>query len=182
MADQTKRVAIIASSYGVEADELLTPKGYLESAGYEVVVATPDSQTIQTLVSDKDPGPTVRADAALAELSPSDFDLLVIPGGTINADTLRLQEDARRIAEGFAASGKPIAAICHGPWLVVETGLARGKTLTSYPSLRTDITNAGGNWVDRSVEVDDAQGFTLITSRTPGDLTDFDAAIGEVLG
>lgn len=178
---ELKKVAIIATSYGVEEAEIVEPKKYVESIGNAVTVATPDNETIQTLEGDKDPASKVSSDVALSSIHAADFDLLVIPGGTLNADSLRIDTEAQRIIKEFADAGKPVAAICHGPWLAVETGLAQGKTLTSYASLHTDIANAGGNWVDKSVVVDDASGYTLITSRTPADLDDFNAAIGAQL-
>ena len=107
---------------------------------------------------------------------PDHFDLL-IPGGTVNADKLRLEERAVALAKDFAAAGKPIAAICHGPWLLVEAGLVAGKTLTSYRSVRTDISTAGGTWVDEAAVRSAEDGWTLITSRNPGDLGDFLEAI-----
>ncbi|GAA1327135.1 type 1 glutamine amidotransferase domain-containing protein [Brachybacterium rhamnosum] len=179
-ADQ-KSALIIATSYGVEADELLAPQRYLEGAGYAVTVATPDGEDIRTLVSDKDPGPTVPATSTLADVDVEGHAVLVVPGGTLNADSLRLDADALRLVKGFAEAGTPIAAICHGPWLAVEADLVEGRTLTSYASLRTDISNAGGSWVDEPVAVDDTGSFTLITSRTPEDLEQFTAAIGEHL-
>jgi protease I len=99
--------------------------------------------------------------------------MLIIPGGTLNADHLRMNEDAVSTVRSFASAGRPVAAICHGPWALVEADAVGGKTLTSYPSLRTDIRNAGGAWLDEPVMRDDAGGWTLITSRTPEDLDDF---------
>ncbi|UEA59613.1 DJ-1/PfpI/YhbO family deglycase/protease [Gordonia otitidis] len=177
MALSDKKALIIATSYGVERDELLVPRDHLRDEGVAVTVATVDGDDVQTLVGDKDPGSTVAADAAIADVDPADFDVLVVPGGTLNADTLRTDATAQSVVRGFAEAGKPVAAICHGPWLIVETGLLVGKTLTSYPSLRTDVNNAGGNWVDEAVVSDDTNGFTLITSRTPDDLPDFTGAI-----
>ena len=135
---------------------------------------------IQTLVGDKDPGETFEPDDALDAVDPSGYDLLLIPGGTINADNLRQEARAVEIASAFIVAGKPIAAICHGPWTLVETGSLTGKHLTSYPSLQTDVRNAGGTWSDEPVVVDDS-GWTLITSRNPKDLPDFTRAIDEVL-
>ena len=177
MALSDKKALIIATSYGVERDELLVPRDHLRDEGVAVTVATVDGDDVQTLVGDKDPGSTVAADAAIADIDPADFDVLVVPGGTLNADTLRTDATAQSVVRSFADAGKPVAAICHGPWLIVETGLLVGKTLTSYSSLRTDVNNAGGNWVDESVVSDDTNGFTLITSRTPDDLSEFTAAI-----
>ncbi|MFE9249102.1 type 1 glutamine amidotransferase domain-containing protein [Streptomyces sp. NPDC007088] len=171
-------VLALVTNYGVEQDELVVPVEHLKKAGARVTVAAVRDEPIRTLVSDKDPGTTVRPDTTITDLDPAGYELLLIPGGTLNADTLRLDEDALGVVRAFASTGRPIAAICHGPWALVETGLVEGKTLTSYPSLRTDIRNAGAkDWVDRSVVTDTAGGYTLVTSRNPGDLDDF---LGEV--
>lgn len=176
MAAQKKAV-IIATSHGVETGEILKPKDFLEKKGVSVTIATPANETIQTLVMDKDAGPSVESDVELATINAADFDILIVPGGTINADALRLDAEAKRIVTEFSSAGKPIAAICHAPWMTVETDIAVGKTLTSFPSLRRDVNNAGGNWVDEPVVVDDTNGYVLITSRTPDDMTEFTAAI-----
>jgi protease I len=174
-------VLVIATNYGVEQDEIVVPITALTDAGATVTVAAVEAGDIQTLVGDRDPGQTVQADMTLDAVDPAAFAALVIPGGTINADTLRLQETAVDLANAFATAGKPIAAICHGPWLLVEGNLVRNKTLTSYASLQTDIENAGGSWVDAEVQVDETEGFTLITSRTPKDLDAFTGALTAVL-
>lgn len=119
---------------------------------------------------------------ALETVDEQEFDLLLIPGGTLNADNLRLDDEAQRIVQSFAATERPVASICHGPWLLVETGLVLDKTLTSYKSIKTDVVNAGGQWVDEEVFRCSAQNFVLITSRNPGDLEAFNAAIIEELG
>ncbi|GAA1738192.1 type 1 glutamine amidotransferase domain-containing protein [Isoptericola hypogeus] len=174
MADLTgKRVLAIVTSYGVEQDELVVPVEHLRSAGAEVVVASTEPGAVQTLVGDKDPGREVPADTTLDAVDAAGFDLLLVPGGTINADTLRLQPAAVRLVDAFAAAGRPVAAICHGPWALVEAGRVDGATLTSWPSLATDVRNAGGTWVDRPVVLDDGAGFPLVTSRKPDDLDDF---------
>lgn len=172
-----KKILVIATSYGVETDELIKPKEYLEENGHRVTVATPENESIQTLVMDYDSGARVPSDALLSESQADDFDILIVPGGTINADALRQDDHAQRLVKAFAAAGKPIAAICHAPWLIVEADLVVGKTLTSFLSLRTDVNNAGGAWVDKPVVVDDTNGFILITSRTPKDMEQFTAAI-----
>ena len=168
-----RRVLAIVTNYGVEQDELVVPTRALRDAGATVVVAAQSTAPVETLVGDKDPGEAVRPDTTIEEVDASEFDLLLVPGGTINADTLRQDAGAVSIASSFAASGRPIAAICHGPWLLVEAGLVEGKELTSFPSLTTDIRNAGGSWSDASVITDVEEGFTLVTSRTPDDLDDF---------
>jgi protease I len=184
MADRERpgpKVLAIVSTYGVEQDELLVPCTHLRGSGAQVDIAAPSLETIRTLVGDKDPGEEVRPTTTLAEVDPAGYDLLLVPGGTLNADRLRLNGDALGIVRSFVSSGRPVAAICHGPWALVEAGAVKGRTLTSYPSLRTDIGNAGGTWVDTSVVRDDAGGCTLITSRTPKDLDDFLREIDAVL-
>ena len=176
-----KRVLAVMTNYGVEQDELVVPVERLREAGAEVTIAAAELAPIQTLTGDKDPGRTTDADQALDDVDPAGYDLLLVPGGTINADTLRLQDAAVAIAKAFIGSGRPVAAICHGPWLLVEADAVRGKRLTSYPSLRTDVANAGGTWVDEEVVTDDADGWTLVTSRNPDDLPAFCEAIDQVL-
>ncbi|GAB2977454.1 type 1 glutamine amidotransferase domain-containing protein [Frigoribacterium salinisoli] len=168
-----RRVLAIVTNYGVEQDELVVPARELRDAGATVVVAAQSTEPVETLVGDKDPGESVRPDTTLSEVDAADFDLLLVPGGTINADTLRQDDTAVGLVKAFASSGRPVAAICHGPWALVEAGLVQGKELTSFPSLATDVRNAGGSWVDRSVVTDVEGGFTLVTSRTPDDLPDF---------
>ncbi len=183
MADLTgKRVLAIVTGYGVEQDELVVPLEHLRAAGAQVVVASNEPGEVRTLVGDKDPGRSVPVDTTYDQVDPADADLLLVPGGTLNADTLRLQDAAVGFVKDFARSGRPVAAICHGPWAVVEAGVVEGATLTSYPSLATDVRNAGGTWVDRSVVRDDGAGFPLVTSRTPDDLDDFLGEVDAVLG
>lgn len=171
----------ISTNYGVEQDELVVPVEELTSRGVEVTVAASSKDPIQTLVGDKDPGRVVEPTATLDEVDPSDFDVLIIPGGTLNADSLRMEQDALSIIKAFTSGGRPVAAICHGPWAVVEAGAVKGKSLTSYASLQSDIRNAGGSWSDQAVVVDNTGGFTLITSRTPDDLKEFVGAISEAI-
>lgn len=176
MADKeagTRKVLAIVTNYGVEQDELLVPRDHLRDAGAEVDVAAVSAGDVQTLVHDKNPGRKVRPDRTLDEVDPEDYDLLLVPGGTLNADTLRLQKSAVGIVRSFVSSGRPVAAICHGPWALVEAGVVEGKSMTSYPSLRTDVRNAGGEWADEPVIRDDSRGWTLITSRRPADLKPF---------
>ena len=177
-----KKVLAAVSNRGVEQDELKKPVEHLRQAGAEVVIAAPEAGQVKSLVGDWDLGEVFEASEALAAVNEQDFDLLLIPGGTLNADNLRLDADAQRIAKSFAGSGRPIASICHGPWLLVETGLAKGKTLTSYTSIKTDVVNAGGTWKDEQVFRCPANGFVLITSRNPGDLDAFNSAIAAELG
>ncbi|WP_166848874.1 DJ-1/PfpI family protein [Isoptericola sp. BMS4] len=174
MTDLTgKRVLVIVTGYGVEQDELVVPLEHLRAAGATVTVASDGPGDVRTLVGDKDPGRTVPVDTTYDEADTAAADLLLVPGGTLNADSLRLQAAAIRIVDEFAAGARPVAAICHGPWALVEAGRVAGATLTSYPSLATDVRNAGGTWVDRAVVRDSGAGFPLVTSRTPDDLHDF---------
>ncbi|MBF6209760.1 type 1 glutamine amidotransferase [Nocardia puris] len=175
-----RRVLAIVSNYGVEQDELVVPVERLRAQGAEVTVAAVSDEAIRTLVGDRDPGQEITPDATLAAVTAVDHDLLLIPGGTLNADKLRLDVDALGIVGGFVAAGKPIAAICHGPWLLVSAGVVAGKTLTSYPSLHVDLENAGARWADEPVVVDEVR-YPLITSRNPRDLDDFLPAVGHAL-
>jgi len=168
-----RSVLAIVSNYGVEQDELVVPVDHLRDNGATVDVAAVSDEPVQTLVGDKDPGKKVQPTTTLEQADPSTYDLLLIPGGTINADNLRQNDTAVDFVQAFAESERPVAAICHGPWTLVDAGAVRGKTLTSYPSVRTDIQNAGGVWVDQSVVTDDTGGWTLVTSRSPKDLDDF---------
>lgn len=177
-----RTVLAIVTNYGVEQDELVVPIEHLRERGAIVTVAAASTDDVQTLVGDKDPGRTIAPDVRLDDVDPAGFDLLLIPGGTINADALRLEAGATRIVTGFAGSGRPVAAICHGPWALVEAGVLTGKTLTSYPSVRTDVLNAGAaQWRDEEVVVCEAEGWRLITSRTPDDLEPFLGAIDDAL-
>jgi len=166
-----KKIAIAATD-GFEQSELLKPKRALEDAGAETTIVSLKSGEIKGW-DENDWGQTVPVDLTFDEANPDDFDGLVLPGGVMNPDKLRMDPKAVRFARAFSDAHKPIAAICHGPWLLVEAGIVKGKTLTSWPSLKTDITNAGGKWVDREV-VDDAM---LVTSRKPADLPAFNRAM-----
>lgn len=151
-----RKVLAIVTNYGVEQDELLVPLEHLRGWGADVDVAAVSAGDVQTLVGDKAPGKTVRPELTLRQVDPADYDLLLVPGGTLNADRLRRQDSATEIVRSFTSTGRPVAAICHGPWALVEAGVLEGKKLTSYPSLRTDIRNAGGEWVDEPVIKDDS--------------------------
>lgn len=168
-----RKVLAIVTNYGVEQDELVVPLDHLRGWGAQVDVAAVTTEAVETLVGDKEPGKTLHPDLALDDVDPAGYDLLLVPGGTLNADTLRTQDSARRIVRAFRESGRPVAAICHGPWVLVDAGAVSGKRLTSYASLQTDIRNAGGAWTDQPVVTDDSGGWTLITSRNPGDLEPF---------
>ncbi|MCS0634362.1 type 1 glutamine amidotransferase [Streptomyces sp. LP05-1] len=176
-----RAVLAVVHNYGVEQDELVVPVERLRAAGAQVDVAAVKNEPVQTLVGDKDPGKSVTPDLTLADADVSAYDLLLLPGGTVNADQLRLEEKAVAAVRAFTLTGRPVAAICHGPWALVEADVVRGKTLTSYASVRTDIINAGGTWKDGPAVRCEADGWTLITSRNPGDLDDFLSEIGSVL-
>ncbi|MFF9572695.1 DJ-1/PfpI/YhbO family deglycase/protease [Streptomyces sp. NPDC014685] len=169
----TRKVLAIVTNHGVEQDELLVPQEHLCGRDVQVSVAAVSTDDVRTLVGDRNPGRTVRPGLTLADVDPAAYDLLLIPGGTLNADALRQQDDALRIVRAFVSSGRPVAAICHGPWALVEAGVVAEKRLTSYPSLKTDIRNAGGEWTDEPVVTDDRHGWRLVTSRTPRDLEPF---------
>ncbi|MCX4816271.1 DJ-1/PfpI/YhbO family deglycase/protease [Streptomyces sp. NBC_01239] len=176
------RVLALVTNYGVEQDELLVPLNRLRADGADVTVAAATADPVQTLVGDKDPGETVQPDATFDVVDTDNHQLLLLPGGTLNADQLRLDDKALAIVKAFVDTGRPVAAICHGPWALVEADAVRGKTLTSYASLRTDIRNAGAaSWVDEPVVIDAAGGYPLITSRTPKDLDAFLDAIDKAL-
>jgi protease I len=168
-----KRVAILATD-GFEQVELTEPKKALEQAGAITEVISPKSGEIRGWKS-KDWGDSVKVDKTLTNANPSDYDALVLPGGVANPDNLRMDEKAVRFVKDFAQSGKPVAAICHGPWTLVEAGVVKGHTLTSWPSLKTDLKNAGANWVDKEVVMDG----NFITSRKPDDLPAFNKKVIE---
>ncbi|HMN67869.1 MAG TPA: type 1 glutamine amidotransferase domain-containing protein [Bdellovibrionales bacterium] len=162
-----RKVAILATD-GFEQSELEKPKKALEDAGAETKVVAPKDGKIKGW-RDKDWGDKVSVDLALDEADASAFDALLMPGGVMNPDSLRLNDRAVEFIKHFTESGKPIAAICHGPWPLIETGFVKGKTMTSWPSLKTDLTNAGAKWVDAEVVVDHG----LVTSRKPDDIPAF---------
>ncbi|MFI8966465.1 type 1 glutamine amidotransferase domain-containing protein [Streptomyces sp. NPDC053493] len=174
-------VLVLTTNYGTEQDELTKPMAALREAGARVTVASQRDEPVLTLVSDRRPGAVVEPDTTLADASARQYDAVVVPGGTLNADRLRTDEEAQRLVAAIARAGKPVAAVCHGPWLLVESGVVQGREITSYPSLRTDLENAGGTWRDREVVVDTSGGHPLITSRRPADLDAFSAAIVKTL-
>ena len=162
-----KRVAILATD-GFEQSELLLPKKALEDAGAQTTIVSLKSGEIKGW-SQQNWGQTVPVEMTVDQANAEDFDALMLPGGVMNPDKLRMNDDAVQFARDFVDSGKPVGAICHGPWLLVEADVLEGKTLTSWPSLETDIENAGGNWVDEEVVVDNG----IVTSRKPDDIPAF---------
>ena len=166
-----KKVAILATD-GVEQVELTEPKQNLEDAGATTEVIAPKSGEIKAWKF-KEWGDKIKVDKSLDQANPSDYDLLMLPGGVMNPDHLRMEPKAVQFVKDFARTGRPIAAICHGPWTLIEAGLVRGKKMTSWPSLQTDLKNAGAHWVDEVVVVDG----NLITSRKPADIDIFSRAM-----
>ncbi len=170
---QARRIAVLATD-GVEQSELLEPIRAARDEGAQVEIVSIKAGEIVPEKSDTKTEP-VRVDRVVADTSAAEYDGLVLPGGTKNPDRLRIDRDAVEFVRAFFDAGKPIAAICHGPWMLVEADVVRGLTLTSWPSLRTDITNAGGHWVDEEVHTDDG----VVTSRKPADLPAFCAKMIE---
>lgn len=173
---EQKKIAIIAAD-GFEQSELIAPREALRKAGAEVEVVSPRPGAIQGF-EHFDRGESVSVDCKLDDADPSDYDALLIPGGLFNPDQLRRSEAALAFTRSFFAAGKPVAAICHGPWVLVDAGMVEDRTLTSWPAIRTDIENAGGRWVDEEVVVDRG----LVTSRSPDDLEAFCAKLIEEVG
>jgi protease I len=165
------KVLIVATD-GFEESELFGPLEILQGHGASVTLASPSLKPIQATVSD-DPGRTIRPDLAIADASADDFDALLLPGGVRNPDSLRTNEAAIALIRDFNRAGKPIAAICHGPWLLIEADVVRGRTVTGWKSIRTDLSNAGAQVVDEPAVVDG----NLITSRNPGDVEAFTEAL-----
>ena len=169
------RVLIVASD-GFEEWELFGPREILGERGAEVVLAAPTLVPIQATVHD-DPGKTIRPDLTIDQAIADDFDALILPGGVRNPDHLRTNAEAIQLIRDFAVQGKPVAAICHGPWLLVEADLLRGRTATSWPSIRTDLRNAGARVVDEAVIVDG----NIVTSRKPDDVEAFTGAVIDLI-
>ena len=172
----SKKVAFLVAHEGIEQVELVEPWKALTDAGHEPVLVSPTSGEVQ-MFDHLDKADTKAVDRTVSEVSAEDFDALVLPGGVANPDALRLDEGAVSLAREMLASGRPVAAICHAAWTLVEADVLSGRRLTSWPSLQTDIRNAGGEWVDERVVVDG----NLITSRNPGDLPAFCSALLEAL-
>ena len=175
MADLSgRKIAFLVATEGVEQVELTEPWKAVEAAGAQPELISLEQGKVQAF-NHLDKGDRFDVDHTVAEADASAYDGLVLPGGVANPDFLRMDEDAVRFARSFLEEGKPVGVICHGPWTLVEAGVVRGRTITSWPSLRTDIENAGGKWVDEEVVVDNG----LVSSRKPDDLPAFCAKIVE---
>jgi protease I len=175
-SESPRKVAFLVAGEGIERVELTEPWDAVNDAGFEPVLVSPDPGEVQTY-NHLDKAETQKVDQTVAEADVDSFDALVLPGGVANPDALRMDDAAVAFARDFLASGKPVAAICHAPWTLVEAGVLDGRTLTSFPSLKTDIVNAGGSWKDERVVLDG----NLITSRNPDDLPAFISALLESL-
>jgi protease I len=162
-----KKVAILAAD-GFEEVELTKPRKALDDAGAKTSVVSIKSGKIQGM-NHADKGETVTVDVILSKAKPADFDALMIPGGLMNPDTLRSTDEALEFVRHFFEEAKPVAAICHAPWVLIDAGVIHGRSLTSWPAIKTDVRNAGGNWVDKEVVVDNG----LVTSRKPDDIPAF---------
>jgi protease I len=169
-----KTIAILVANEGIEQVELVEPRKALEEAGATVHLIAPESGEVQAF-NHLDKADTFPVDKTSADVSADDYDGLMLPGGVANPDALRMHEDAVAFVAGFVNAGKPIAAICHAPWTLIQANAVKGRTLTSWPSLQTDLRNAGAEWVDEEVVVD--QG--LVTSRAPDDIPAFNAKMIE---
>jgi protease I len=169
------RVAILATD-GFEQSELLEPRRALDEAGAKTDVVSLKSGSIKGW-NHKDWGAEVAVNETLDSANAKDYDALLLPGGVMNPDTLRMQPEAVAFVKAFFTAGKPVAAICHGPWTVIEAGAAKGRTMTSWPSLKSDIQNAGGKWVNQEAVVDG----NLVTSRNPQDIPAFNREIAKLL-
>jgi protease I len=169
-----KRIAFLVANEGVEQVELTDPWKAVEDEGASPELVSLESGKVQAF-NHLDKADTFDVDRTVSDASADDYDALVLPGGVANPDFLRSDEDAIAFARAFFEQGKPVAAICHGPWTLVEADVVRGRTLTSWPSIKTDIRNAGGTWVDEEVHVDEG----LVSSRKPDDLPAFNAKLIE---
>ena len=169
-----KKVAILVTD-GFEQVELTEPRKALDAAGAATYLVSPVSGQVQGMNEDQF-GDNLPVDVALSEARPAEYDALLLPGGVANPDHLRIIPEAVQFVKAFFEAGKPVAAICHAPWTLIEAGVVRGVTLTSWPSLRTDLRNAGANWVDEEVVTDHG----LVTSRKPGDIPAFNRKMIEL--
>ena len=172
----SKKVAFLVAPEGIEQVELTEPWKAVTDAGHEAVLVSTESGTVQ-MFNHLDKGDTQAVDVTVGDAKSDDFDALVLPGGVANPDALRTDDEAVAFVRDFVASGRPVAAICHAPWTLIEAGVLKGRRVTSWPSLQTDIRNAGGEWVDEALVTDG----NLITSRKPDDLPTFCGAVVESL-
>jgi protease I len=172
-------VAFLVAPEGTEQIELTKPWAAVKDAGGEPKLVSTKSGRIQGF-NHLDKGDTFDVDVTVDDASPADFDALVLPGGVANPDYLRTQRKAVEFVKSFFHDGKPVAVICHGPWTLIEADVVRGRQITSWPSVRTDLRNAGANWVDQEVVVDESGPSTLVSSRKPDDLDAFGRALVEV--
>jgi protease I len=171
---QGKKIAFLTANEGVEQVELVEPLEAVREAGAEAELLAPEAGEVQAF-NHLDKGDAFQVDREVGQADASEYDGLVLPGGVANPDQLRTKPEALEFVRGFFAAGKPVGVICHGPWTLIDAGVAEGRTLTSWPSLETDLRNAGAHWVDEEVHVD--QG--LVSSRKPDDLEAFNAKIVE---
>lgn len=176
-----KRALIVCGNWGVEQVELMQPLEALRAEGAEVSLAATEKAPVECFTEDRYPGKVIEPDLAIADARADDYDLLVIPGGTCNMDRLRICGEAVTLARSFTEKGKIVAAICHGPWLLVNAGLVEGRTLTSCPFIVQDLLNAGGTYLDQELVVEEKDGWKLVTSRLPMDLDAFVGGIEEAL-
>ncbi|SFN32300.1 type 1 glutamine amidotransferase domain-containing protein [Dokdonella immobilis] len=170
---QGKKVAILAT-HGFEESELTSPRDALKEAGATVEIVSPESGELQAF-RHLEKGVKVSVDKPLTGAKAEDYDAIVLPGGLFNPDQLRVNADALKFVQAFVKAGKPVAAICHGPWILADAGALKGRKVTSVPTIRKDIENAGASWVDEAVVVDNG----IVTSRTPKDLDAFNAKLIE---
>jgi protease I len=177
MSLHDKHVAILIAPRGTEDSEFSKPRDALRQAGVKVTVIGLEAGTAQTFRHDLDPAGQHAVDITIGQANAADYDAVVIPGGTVGADRLRADAHVVALVRAMVAAGKPVAAICHGPWVLAEAGLAHDRAVTSYPSLQTDLHNAGGQWQDKEVVVDRG----VITSRRPDDLPAFNQALLDAL-
>ncbi|KQV13390.1 glutamine amidotransferase [Kitasatospora sp. Root187] len=178
---RNKTIAFLVAPEGAEQVELTSPWEAVKAAGGAPRLVSTKAGKVRAF-HHLTPGDSFPVDAVVADVSAADFDALVLPGGVANPDHLRMDPRAVDFVRGFFSRAKPVAVICHGPWTLVEAGALRGRTLTSWPSLRTDLANAGAHWVDSEVYVDRSGPNTLVSSRKPGDLPAFNRALVEQFG
>ena len=172
----SKKVAFLVAPEGIEQVELTEPWKAVTDAGHEAVLVSTESGTVQ-MFNHLDKGDTQEVDVTVGDAKSEDFDALVLPGGVANPDALRTDDAAVAFVRDFVASGRPVAAICHAPWTLIEADVLKGRRVTSWPSLQTDIRNAGGDWVDEALVTDG----NLITSRKPDDLPSFNKKLVEMV-